>query len=141
MPLLDRLGEHAGKRFGLEITDLPISAVVEPALPRPARLMRQLPPDLDVRISGPFRELVRIADGQVDADAAFFARGILVEGDIDAALALRNALDTAPVSLLQAFAACHGPFAAPAERLVRFLLRRPDPASPEAGSPREATWI
>ncbi len=51
------------------------------------------------RISAPLVDLLALFDGSLDADAAFFSRSIQVEGDIGAAMALHNALESAELRL------------------------------------------
>ena len=54
----------------------------------------------------------------------FFSRDLLVEGDIEAVLALRNALDDAEIDLLSEAAAVFGPFAGTFERIGRMAAPR-----------------
>lgn len=96
--LYDRLGEHADKRFGIAPTDLPFAFVLEPKPRRPlARAVRTLPAGLDASIHGPLTGLIGMAEGRLDGDALFFSRILWVEGDVAAALALRNAVDDARI--------------------------------------------
>lgn len=137
--ILDRLGEHAGKRFGLDPTDLPFVLLLEtrPQAPRILAL-RHLPArGLHARIAGPIRALLGLAEGSLDGDALFFSRDLVVEGDMAAVVALRNAMDGAGVDLVRDTAAALGPFGPPAERLLRGglgLLRRLAPAPPPASA-------
>ncbi|HZH09634.1 MAG TPA: SCP2 sterol-binding domain-containing protein [Microvirga sp.] len=108
--LFERLGSYAGKRYGLLPSDLPFSFVLDTALHAPRiHVVRSLPGRLDARISGPLRALVGMADGSYDGDALFFSRTIVVEGDIEAVLALRNAVDDAGIDVLHEGAAMLGP--------------------------------
>jgi predicted lipid carrier protein YhbT len=96
--LYERLGEHADKRFGIDPTDLPFAFVLEPRLREPrVRAVRALPARLDASIRGPLAGLVGMAEGTLDGDALFFSRILWVEGDVAAALALRNAIDDARI--------------------------------------------
>lgn len=117
--IFDRLGEHAHKRFGLRPTDLPFALVLAPRPDSPRiSAVRALPPrGLDARISGPLQALVALAEGQVDGDALFFSRTLVVEGDMEAVLALRNAMDGEGLDLVRDAAAALGPLAPFAERL------------------------
>lgn len=97
--LFDRLGEHSAKTFAFVPDDLPFAFVVSPAsrrimVRRPKRLLRA-----DVRIGGPIATLLALAEGRLDGDAEFFARGLTVDGDMEAALALRNAMDDCRIDL------------------------------------------
>ena len=52
-------------------------------------------------IRGPFLSLIELLQGQTDGDALFFSRALTVEGDTEAVLALRNAVDAAEIDLWQ----------------------------------------
>lgn len=121
--IFDRLGCHADKHFGLEPTDLPIAFVLEPSPPEPkVTVVRNLPPCLDAHIAGPLAALIGLVDGEQDGDALFFSRDLEVEGDIEAVLALRNAVDNARINLIGEALAWLGPLAAPGERALRDLI-------------------
>lgn len=51
------------------------------------------------RIRGPLTALLGLFDGSIDADAAFFSRSIRVEGEVQAVMALHNALEAAELTL------------------------------------------
>lgn len=136
--IFDRLGPHAGKRFGLAPTDLPLAFVLEPRRARPGvTAVRQLPARLDARIAGPLAALIGLVDGAEDGDALFFSRDLQVEGDIEAVLALRNAIDDARIDLIGEAVAWLGPLAPPGERMLRgFVSSWPGPRAP--GRPAES---
>lgn len=105
--LFGRLGAHAGKRFLIDPTDLPMAFLLEPApeAPRVTAVRRGEGAGWDCRIAGPLAALLGMVHGTCDGDALFFAREIVMEGDTEAALALRNALDDAELDLCaEAFA-------------------------------------
>lgn len=119
--IFERLGEHAQRRFGLDPTDLPFALLLEPR-PQTPRItaLRRLPArGLDARIAGPIRGLVGLANGSLDGDALFFSRDLMVEGDMAAVVALRNAIEGADVDLIRDAASSLGPFGPPAEQLLR----------------------
>jgi predicted lipid carrier protein YhbT len=130
-----RLGQHAGKRIGLRPTDLPMAFVLDTSAGRPsAQVVRALPGGVDAAVSGPFAALVGLADGSFDGDALFFSRTIVVEGDVEAVLALRNALDDAGIDLVRDAAAVFGPF----EGLAAAVLGRARTIlAPGAGQARD----
>jgi len=118
--MFERLGEHAQKRFGLNPTDLPFAFVLEPKPSRPAAVaMRQLPENLDARISGPLGALLGLISGECDGDALFFSRELHIEGDMEAVLALRNAIDSTGVNLLGEFLTELSPLGAAVDKLLR----------------------
>jgi O2-independent ubiquinone biosynthesis accessory factor UbiT len=109
-----RLGEHADKRFALCPTDLPFAFVLEPRSDTPRiTVVRAAPADAEVRISAPFFGLLGLVRGDFDGDALFFSRDLLIEGDMEAALALRNAVDDAQIDLVAETAAGLGPLRGP----------------------------
>lgn len=123
--LFERLGRAAtGKRLAVQPTDLPFVLVLTP---RPGgvelELRRTLPADRDGRIAGPLAALLGMLHGAVDGDALFFSRDLLVEGDTEAILALRNALDAAEIDLAAEALAPLGPFGRPLEPALALLAR------------------
>lgn len=96
-----RLGEHAERRFLLDLTDLPFLLLLEPggAAPRVIAHSRSRPPAHDTRIAGLTAAFLGMMHGSLDGDALFFARDLLIEGDTAAGLALRNAIDDAELDL------------------------------------------
>ncbi len=140
--ILDRLGEYARRRYGLDPTDLPFALVLAPCAGNPdIRAVRALPAHgLDARISGPILGLIDLAEGRVDGDALFFARTLTVEGDMAAVVALRNAIDGAGVDLADDLAAALGPLGPAAALMLRValaLIRRAAAPRPTAG---DSAW-
>jgi len=124
--IFDRLGPHTGKRYGLEPTDLPLAFVLEPRRMNPrVTVVRTLPPAIDARIAGPLSALIGMTDGSYDGDALFFSRDIQIDGDMEAVVALRNAIDDSRVDFLAESVAWLGPLATPIERLLRGLVAPP----------------
>jgi predicted lipid carrier protein YhbT len=114
--LFDRLGPHAGKRFLIDPTDLPLVLVLTPEreAPRLTACRRHTRPAHEAVIAGPFFTLLDMIDGTLDGDAMFFSRDLTVSGDTEAVVALRNALDDFEGSALDSVIGSFGPFAAPA---------------------------
>jgi predicted lipid carrier protein YhbT len=78
-------------------------------------------------IRGSLLSLIDLLEGRVDGDALFFSRDLAVEGDTEAILTLRNAIDGAGIDLVEVAASALGPFAGIARRLLApadALLRR-----------------
>lgn len=94
-----RLGLYGERRFVLELSDLPLALLLEPAARRvTAHQPGQLPVH-DARISGRLSAFLGMTHGRFDADALFFSRDLSISGDTEAALALRNAIDDAELDL------------------------------------------
>lgn len=124
--IFDRLGPYGGKRFGLEPTDLPIAFVLEPRRTNPqVRAVRTLPHGIDARIAGPLAALIGMVEGSYDGDALFFSRDVQVEGDMEAVIALRNAIDDSRIDLLAESVAWLGPLGLLVERFLRIIVGAP----------------
>jgi len=128
--LIERLGAHGACRFVIDPTDLPLVLLMDPAQAR-ITVHRRPPEAAQVRIAGPLAALLGLVHGTWDADALFFSRDLVIEGDTGAALALRNAIDNAELDLGAEIAALSGPMRgrltpliALAERMTRLPLRR-----------------
>jgi predicted lipid carrier protein YhbT len=71
-------------------------------------------------VSARLVDLLAVFDGGLDADAAFFARSLQVDGDVAAVMALRNVLESAEIGLADLAPLPFGHAAA--NRLLRHLL-------------------
>ncbi|MGV6872184.1 ubiquinone anaerobic biosynthesis accessory factor UbiT [Pseudochelatococcus sp. B33] len=109
--LFARLGEHRAKRYAFRPTDLPWAFLVEPARPAVSVCRGAEHPEADAAVEGPFFMLLALLEGRQDADALFFSRDLTVTGDMEAMLALRNALDDSDIDLPDDLGAMAGPFA------------------------------
>jgi predicted lipid carrier protein YhbT len=63
-----------------------------------------------------------MVEGRLDGDALFFSRDLSIEGDVEAVVALRNAIDGEGLNILQDAVAPLGPLASPAEKIGRGVL-------------------
>lgn len=117
--ILERLKPLAGKEFLICPADLPhdirmnigdgqISCHIED----------DFMGDADVTIRGSLLSLTRMLDGEIDGDALFFSRSITVEGDTEALLTLRNAMDSDDIDIRAEILAPLGLLKAPAESLL-----------------------
>lgn len=138
--MFSRIGEHALKKFGIVPTDMPFAFILRPAPECPAlNVVRRLDADdADAVIRGPLMSLIALAEGRADGDALFFSRELLIEGDIGAVLALRNAIDDAQLDIAVELTAPLGPLAAPARALLKSISGRiaPGPVQEEPA----ASW-
>ncbi|WP_034492547.1 ubiquinone anaerobic biosynthesis accessory factor UbiT [Afifella pfennigii] len=119
--LFSRLDEHAQKTFLIDPTDLPFAFRLKPRPERPSvEPVRRGDGGLhDARVAGPLGALMGMIHGAFDGDALFFSRDIVIEGDTEAVLALRNALDDAEIDLMEEAAAAFGPFRPAVEPLMK----------------------
>ncbi len=122
--LFGRLGPHAGKKFLIDPTNLPFVLVLQPDSIQPQLVARrrQPVPLHDAKITGSFGVLFAMIDGRLDGDALFFSRDLMITGDTEAVVALRNALDDLDENVVDSLAAAFGPLSAPA-RLAASMLR------------------
>lgn len=117
-----RLGPHQGTDFLIDPVDLPFALHLRPdpqalvfrAVPRDAA------PHADAVIRGRFILLLELVDSQEDGDAAFFSRDLDVNGDTEAVVRLRNALDDIDGSIAADTAGMFGPLG----RAILARLRR-----------------
>jgi predicted lipid carrier protein YhbT len=120
--IFGRIGPHTAKCFVIDPEDMPFVLVLhpDPASPRLRAARRSNLPAHDARIAGSFLTLLAVADGRLDGDALFFTRELVIEGDTEAAVCLRNALDDLEGSIADDIAAMFGP----PGRVALALLRR-----------------
>jgi predicted lipid carrier protein YhbT len=118
-----RMAPYASTTFLIEPTDLPIRFRIrlDGCAPiicqrRPARC------SWDARIAGPILSLLALAHGALDGDALFFSREISIEGNTDAILALRNAIDAAEIDLPHEIAALLGPLGPVARHMADIAM-------------------
>jgi len=123
--LFERLGEHKAKRFAFLPSDLPLAFLVEPNRPS-IRVLRRSASALtaDATVEGPLFMLLALLEGRCDADALFFSRDLNVTGDMEAMLAMRNALDDCDIDLPRDLSTLAGPFAPVFGRMAESVRRR-----------------
>jgi predicted lipid carrier protein YhbT len=125
--LFARLGEQTEKTFLIDPTDLPFVFRLEPRpdAPRLEAFRREDAGHWDARIGGALAALLGMIHGVYDGDALFFSRDLVIEGDTEAVLALRNAIDNEEIDLAKEAAELFGPLAflasAPARRMASLL--------------------
>lgn len=123
--LFERLGEYKAKRFAFLPSDLPLAFIVEPARPSIRVMRKPATQDLaDASVEGPLFLLLALLEGRCDADALFFSRDLSVTGDMEAMLAMRNALDGADIDLPRDLSRLAGPLAPLFGKMGRDIRRR-----------------
>ena len=121
--LFERLGRHCASTYVIDPVNLPIVLVLKPKPhdPQLRAAWRRQAEAGDCRIAGKFGTLLSLVDGRRDGDATFFSRDLTVEGDIDAVVTLRNALDDLDVTLIQDILNSAGPLRKPLEGVLEFF--------------------
>lgn len=108
--IFNRLGPHKNKRFMIDPINLPFVLILEPD-PENLHISARRRTDClayDARIAGTFLTLLDMIDGNLDGDALFFSRELIVEGDTEAVVCLRNAMDDLDGSVADDIAAVMG---------------------------------
>ncbi|MBT4891305.1 MAG: lipid carrier protein [Rhodospirillales bacterium] len=118
--VFERLSELENIRFLIDPVDLPfgfllIADVDAPEL-RAVKEGEIEPDDVAATIRGPLMVLIEMLEGKIDGDAQFFSRSLVVEGDTEAVVALRNAVDGSEIDLFRGFLDKLGAMAGPIER-------------------------
>lgn len=114
---VERLGEYAGRTYCIAPDDLPFEFRVTPRLGLVRADRRARGSGGDVRITGALVPLLALAEGRLDGDAEFFGRQIAIEGDMEAMLALRNALESDAIDFVSDLAP-GGPLRLPVETVL-----------------------
>ncbi len=113
--IFERLGDFQRKRFLVDPTDMPFVLLLAPDSAYPRLLPYRSKDEVayDASISGTFLKLKDLIDGKLDGDALFFSRDLMIEGDTEAVLALRNAIDDIDINLIEEISRALGPLAMP----------------------------
>ncbi len=123
-----RLGPHTQTGFVIDPVDFPFALFLrpEPQAPDFRAVRRAHLPAHEARISGSFLTLLRLIDADVDGDALFFSRDLVISGNTEAVVSLRNALDDVEGSIAADVAEMFGPLG----RIALRKLRQAAHASP-----------
>jgi len=126
--IFGRIGPHTGKCFLIDPVNMPFVLLLwpEPGNPRLRAARRTSLPAWDARIAGSILTLLAVVDGRLDGDALFFTREVVVEGDTEAAVCLRNALDDVEGSIAEDVARMFGPPGQAALAVLRRLGAQKD---------------
>ncbi|MBW9052503.1 ubiquinone anaerobic biosynthesis accessory factor UbiT [Rhizobium mesosinicum] len=122
--LFDRLGDYRYSSFGFAPSDLAFEFVIRPAGDSIQTFRRGRAPTADARISGPLFLMLALVEGRLDGDAVFFARKLTVTGNMEAVLALRNALDDSAIDLVKLAGDMSGPVRRPVMGALSSIRRR-----------------
>lgn len=118
--VFERLDGIDNPSFRIDPVDLPFVFLLRPDPERPTVAVRREADDepASATIRGPLLALIELLEGRIDGDALFFSRELVIEGDTEAVVALRNAVDGAEIDLLGDVLSVLGPFAGPARRVA-----------------------
>lgn len=120
--LFRRVADHRDKLFLIDPLNLPFALVLraDPDAPELRAFRRRHLPATQARIAGSFLTLLGMIEGNLDGDALFFTRDLTVEGDTEAIVCLRNALDDVDGSIAEDTAEVFG---APGRLGLEFLRK------------------
>jgi O2-independent ubiquinone biosynthesis accessory factor UbiT len=113
--ILERMADWGDAVVCIDPVDLPFVIMLELHPEAPCLTVRRDidPAEATATIRGPLETLIALAEGRVDGDALFFSRRLLIEGDTEVVVALRNAIDGAGIDLVADIAEQLGPLARP----------------------------
>ncbi len=119
--VFERLRVLGDADFLIDPVDLPFCLVLRPGAARP--YIDVVGDGADVEplgavIRGPLLTLIDLLEGRVDGDALFFSRDLAIEGDMEAVLILRNAVEDGDVDVVEDLLSVLGPLKQPARRVV-----------------------
>lgn len=122
--ILERMEPFADKVVCIDPIDLPFAILLEPNPAEPRLTVRRFvdAEEVHATIRGPLETLIALSEGKVDGDALFFSRQLVIEGDTEVVVALRNAIDGAGIDLIEDLTSVLGPFARPARRVAESAL-------------------
>lgn len=131
-PVFDRLTAIEKPLYCIDPTDLPLILLLDanttsPKLTAFKRLPEKTMPTATIR--GPLSTLMSLLEGKMDGDALFFTRTLVIEGDTEAVLALRNAVDGSEIDLRSDISGAFGPLKGPADLVGRTGLKLFDRAT------------
>lgn len=119
--VFSRLEALAEARFLIDPVDLPFGFLLRPGGPSP--VVEPVGEGEDVGqptaiIRGPLLALIDLLEGRMDGDALFFSRALVIEGDTEAVLTLRNAVDSGEIDVVEDLLSFLGPLRGPARRAL-----------------------
>jgi predicted lipid carrier protein YhbT len=122
--ILERMADYSDKAVCIDPVDLPFVILLEPNPQEPRLTVRRSiePDEVAATIHGPLEMLIALAEGKVDGDALFFSRRLVIEGDTEVVVALRNAIDGAGIDLIEDISQELGPLARPFRGLAGAAL-------------------
>ena len=114
--VFERLAELGDPSYLIDPVDLPFVLLLRLDREAPTLTAASGPEGFEATatIRGPLLVLIDLLEGRLDGDALFFSRDLVVEGNTEAVVALRNAVDSADIDLLSDVLSLLGPFAGPA---------------------------
>ncbi len=119
--LFERLSCLGSPVYLIDPVDLPLAAVLTTDAEHPGLRAVKSADGVEAAavIRGPLMALLSLLQGDIDGDSLFFSRDLVIEGDTEAVVALRNAVDGCEIDMLEVVTAPFGPLAGTARRLAQ----------------------
>lgn len=110
--LFARLPRDGGRSLLVEPTDLPVAFLflLDPDSPSVEVVRDPVREAAAARIAGPLGVLIALLEGRVDGDASFFSRDLVIEGDTELVVRLRNLIEGAEIDIVADALSFLGPF-------------------------------
>ncbi len=130
--------------YRIDPVDLPFDFILcpDPAAPKLTAIPGDRPDCTEDRVTaiirGPLLRLIELLEGRMDGDAMFFSRDLVIEGDTEVVVALRNAVDGAEIDLTADILSLFGPFAGPVRAAVNTANRIASRAARDLETLRDA---
>jgi len=123
--LFERLDTGCTKTFLINAKDVPFLLVLKPNPASPSLVAKSRHGEIeyDVLVTAKFKTLLRMIDSKTDSDALFFNRDLLITGDTEAIVLLRNALDDMDTTLAEDVASAFGPFSKQVKATINMANR------------------
>ncbi len=116
--MLERLSSLSGATVVIEPDDLPFRfALALTAGGMSLRLADEAEAGA-ATVRGPLVTLIDLLEGRLDGDALFFSRDLVIEGDMEAVVALRNAAEAEEIRLLDDLLSVLGILAGPVRAVL-----------------------
>ncbi|MCW9039437.1 MAG: SCP2 sterol-binding domain-containing protein, partial [Rhodospirillales bacterium] len=138
--VFERLAALDDPVFLIDPIDLPFVFIMrpDPSAPELRAVRDGQDEPFTAAIRGSMLALTDLLEGRIDGDSLFFSRDLEIEGDTEAVVALRNAVDGAEIDVFTDIAALFGPAAGPARRLAAHARGLLDAATRDMESLRAA---
>jgi len=121
----ERLEDISGTCFLVTITNLPFRCLITLYSQHvTVDCNLRYSPRADVSVSGNYQALAQIFEGDADADSLFFSRDIQIQGNIEALVTLRNALDNEDIDIVSELTPLFGRFAGVAHEALQLVNQR-----------------
>jgi len=123
--MAERLQPIINSSFFVKITNLPFNVffTIEEKGVAVKALHNSEQPTADLTISSDLTSLVNIFEGDEDGDKLFFSRKLQINGNSEALVTLRNAIDSQDINIVEEISAPFKIFANPAKSVINKLKR------------------